>query len=154
MLSKLICGRSCHFLLNSFLSNDPTSILSFRRHCDVALFDPSSCFVKIMFNSFHLQSECCPNYIILIPSLSCFNRSVISIIPLLTGVSSKCFHFAKFILLPSISNRSVVVIDLYRSLYISFLPECLHVLLVHCNPFLMSFNLQGSSNVPCSSFLT
>ena len=50
-----------------------------------------------MFNSFHLQSECCPNYIILIPSLSCFNRSVVSIIPLLTGVSSKCFHFAKFI---------------------------------------------------------
>ena len=83
----------------------------------------SSHLVKIMFNSFHLQSECCPNYIILIPSLSCF-------------------------------NRSVVVIDLYRSLYISFQPECLHVLLVHCNPFLMSFNLQGSSNVPCSSFLT
>ena len=46
-----------------------------------------------MFNSFHLQSECYPNYITLIPSLSCF-------------------------------NRSVVVIDLYRSLYISFQPEC------------------------------
>ena len=107
-----------------------------------------------MFNSFHLQSECCPNYIILIPSLSCFNRSVVSIIPLLTGVSSKCFHFAKFILLPSISNRSVVVIDPYHSLYISFLPECLDVLLVHCNPFLMSFNRQCSGNVPSSSFLT
>ena len=26
-----------------------------------------------------------------------FNRSIVSIIPLLTGVSSKCFHFAKFI---------------------------------------------------------
>ena len=76
-----------------------------------------------MFNSFHLQSECCPNYIILIPSLSCF-------------------------------NWSVVVIDLYRSLYISFQPECLHVLLAHCNPFLMSFNLEGSRDVPCSSFLT
>ena len=106
-----------------------------------------------MFNSFHLQSECCPNYIILIPSLSCFNRSVVSTIPLLTGVSSKCFHFAKFILLPSISNRSVVVIDLYHSLYISCQPRCLHLLLVHCNPFLMSFNLQGSRDVPCSSFL-
>ena len=69
----------------------------FRRHCDVALFNPSSCFVKIMFYSFHLQSQCCPNYIILIPSLSCFNRSVLSIIPLLTGLSSKCFHFAKLI---------------------------------------------------------
>ena len=39
-----------------------------------------------MFNSFHLQSECCPNYIILIPPLSCFDRSVVSIIPLLTEV--------------------------------------------------------------------
>ena len=72
-----------------------------------------------------------------------FNRSVC---PLL-----KFFHFIKSFIS---FNRSVVVIDPYRSLYISFLPECLHVLLVHCNPFLMSFNLQGSSNVPCSSFLT
>ena len=77
-----------------------------------------------MFNSFHLQSEYCPNYIILNPSISCF-------------------------------NRSVVVIDPYSSWCISFQPECLHVLLVHCNPFfLMSFNLQGSTNVPCSYFLT
>lgn len=50
----------------------------------------SSC--QVLVNSFHLQSECCPNYIILIPSLSCFNRSVVSIIPLLTGLSSKCFQ--------------------------------------------------------------
>ena len=57
----------------------------------------SSHLVKFMFNSVHLQSECCPNYIILIPSLSCFNRSIVAIIPLLNGVSSKCFHFAKFI---------------------------------------------------------
>ena len=28
-----------------------------------------------MFNFFRLQSECCPNYIILNPSLSCLNRS-------------------------------------------------------------------------------
>ena len=38
--------------------------------------------------------------------------------------------------------------------FISLLPECLDVLLVHCNPFLMYFNLQGSRDVPCSSFLT
>ena len=37
---------------------------------------------------------------------------------------------------------------------ISFQPEYFLVLLVHQNPFLMSFKLQGSSNVPCSSFLT
>ena len=55
----------------------------------------SSHLLKFMFNSFHLQSECCPNYIILIPSLSCFNRSVVSIIPLLTGVSYKCFQFCQ-----------------------------------------------------------
>ena len=93
-----------------------------------------------MFNSFHLHPECCPNYIILISSLPCFNRSVVAIIPLLTRVLFKCFHLAKFILSPAISNRSVVVIDPYHSLYISFHPECLHVLLAHCNPFLMSFN--------------
>ena len=57
----------------------------------------SSHLVKFMFNSFHFQSERCPNYTILFPSLSCFNRSVVSIIPLLTRVSSKCFLLAKFI---------------------------------------------------------
>ena len=36
-----------------------------------------------------------------------FKWRVVSIIPVLTGVSSKCFHFAKFIFLPFISNRSV-----------------------------------------------
>ena len=35
---------------------------------DVSSWQVSSHLVKIMFNSFHLQSECCPNYIILIPS--------------------------------------------------------------------------------------
>ena len=38
MLFKFNCGRSCHFLLRSFLSNNLASILSFRRHCDDALF--------------------------------------------------------------------------------------------------------------------
>ena len=32
-----------------FCSVDTTSILSFRRHCVVVLFNPSSCFVKIIF---------------------------------------------------------------------------------------------------------
>ena len=135
--AKIICGRSCHFLLNSFISNDLASILSpegfvmllfsiiisncedcflfmlinltgvlcpllkffssyqvlhlfstgvlseiFLTPCAILLIVPeavccwfrqvSSHLVKFMFNSFHLQSECCPNYIILIPSLSWF----------------------------------------------------------------------------------
>ena len=129
--NHLVLSRSCNF---SFLIR-LTGVLSeiFLSHCAILSIVPeavccqfhqvSSHLVKIMFNSFHLQSECCPNYIILIPSLSCF-------------------------------NRSVVVIDLYHSFCISFLLECLHVLLVLGNTFLMPFNLQGSSNVPCSSFLT
>ena len=83
----------------------------FRRHCDVALFNPSSCFVKIMFNSFHLQSECCPNYIILIPSLSCFNRNVVSSAQVLFALSS----------LASLSTGVLSEFVLPRS---SFLTEC------------------------------
>ena len=51
------------------------------------------------------------------------------------------------------SNRSVIVIDPYRSLYISFQPECLHVLLVHCSRHSKLCKLQGSHGVPCFSFL-
>ena len=54
-----------------------------------------------MFNSFHLQSECCPNYVILVP----------------------CF---------------------------SFLPVCFHINFDPLSSCFMSFNLQGSRNVPCS----
>ena len=53
--------------------------------------------------------------------------------------------------LPSIYNRSVVISDLYRSLYISFQPECLHVLLVHCNLFSLVFQPIRFSQ--CSLFL-
>ena len=79
---------------------------------------PTSCSIPSIYSHSAVQI-----YISLIPSLSCF-------------------------------NRSVIVIDPCRSLYILFLPECLHILLVHCNPFLMSFNLKVFRNVPCSSFLT
>ena len=47
--------------------------------------------VKFMFNSFRLQSECSPNYIILNPSLTCFNRSVFNIhLALQPRVFSQC----------------------------------------------------------------
>ena len=52
--------------------------------------------------------------------------------PFTVGVLSKLYHYYSFSIL---FNRSVVVIDPYHSLHTSFLPECLHVLLVHCNPF-------------------
>ena len=171
MLSKLICGRSCHFLLHSFIpmfyllfflpgawwccylhsssrlwgpcsfhANHLTGVLchllNFFSSYQVFLLVFNSSGGRVLLisssiipssqvhvNSFHFLLECCPNYITLIPSLSCF-------------------------------NRSVVVIDLYRSLYISFQPECLHVLLVHRNHFCLSFTLQGSCNVPCSSCWT
>ena len=107
-LAGVSCFHSSSLILSSFVSFlnrraaeiflTPCAILSLVPEAVCCQFHRvSSHLVKIMFNSFHLQSECCPNYIILIPSLSCFNRSVVSIIPLLTGVSSKCFLFAKFI---------------------------------------------------------
>src|SRR3954471_2817597 len=103
-----------------------------------------------------------------------FNRSVVTIIPLLTGVSSKCFHFAKFIFYSSISNRSVVSSLQYRIILSSFhlfstgvlskfCHSCSltissyrggHILFVREALISMSFNLQGSHNVPCSSLLT
>ncbi len=80
-----------------------------------------------------------------------FCQDHVQFLSFIVGVLSNLDHPYFFSIL---FNWSVVIIDPYHSLYISFLPECLHVLLVHCNPFLMSFNLQGSSNVPCSSCLT
>ena len=103
-----------------------------------------------MFNSFQLQSEYCPNYIILIPSLSCFNRSVVSIIPLLTGVSSKCFHSVKFMFYsfsflpeccPKFCHSCSLAISLYRCGHMLSVGEAL----ISC---------LSSRNVPCSSLLT
>ena len=70
----------------------------------VSSFQVSSHFVK--FNSFHLQAECCPNYIILIPSLSCFNRVLCPFAQVLFALSS----------LASLFNRSVVWI--FSSLFL------------------------------------
>ena len=80
VLSKLICGRNCHFLLRPFYPNNLASILLFWRHCDVALFThhlalsrscsfrayPFNQSVVFSFKFFHLvkfclsfQPECC-----------------------------------------------------------------------------------------------
>ena len=55
-----------------FYSNDLSSISLFRRHCDVALFNPSFCSVKIMLLSFAYP----------------FNRSVVSSAQVLFILSS------------------------------------------------------------------
>ena len=114
LLNRSAAWNRSYPLCHSFNSSGG-SVLSFSSSI------PSSCQIHVQF--LPLQSECCPNYIILIPSLYCF-------------------------------NWSVVVIDIYHSMYISFQPECLHVLLVHLNHFCLFFNLQGSRNVPCSSLIT
>ena len=82
------------------------------------------------------------------------NRSVVSIIPLLTGVASKCFHFAKFIFYVLHFQSQC-----YRSWSLSSLVHFVSTGVLACTscslqPFSYVFNLQGSSNVPCSSCLT
>ena len=97
MLSKLICGRSWHFS-SLFFSSQQSSFYSFVPEALWCCFlQPSSCFIKDhvllmivhltgvscpLFKFSHLikfcvpsQMECCPNYIILNPSLSWINRS-------------------------------------------------------------------------------
>ena len=48
----------------------------FRRQCVVGFHQVSFHLLKFMFNSFHLQSECCPNYIIIIHSYLVSTRVV------------------------------------------------------------------------------
>ena len=53
------------FILRSIHSNYLTIMHCFRRLCDVALFDQSSCFVKIMYFSFLIR----------LARVSCFHSS-------------------------------------------------------------------------------
>ena len=126
MLSKLICGPSWHFLLHSVI---PIIYLLF--FLPVALW-------------------CC-----YLHSSSPIEDRVLFMLIHLTGVSCPLFKFFSSYQVSHLFSTGVLSeFDLSCSLFISFQPECLHLLLVHCNPFLMSVNLQGSRNVPCSSFLT
>ena len=84
MLSKFICGKSCHFLLRPFYPNNLASILSFRRHCDVALFtnhlvlSRSCSFRAYPFNQSVVSSL---QVLFILSSLaSLFNRSVARIL--------------------------------------------------------------------------
>ena len=118
------------FILRSIHSNYLTIMHCFRRLCDVALFNPSSCFVKIMFNSFHLQSECCQNYItpihsylvstrvVAIPSCSLCSSFTALQPPTLTWCS--LFLFSTGML--SISFNSIVLFfqDFNLSMFIGF----------------------------------
>ena len=64
-----------------------------------------SCQLHVQF--LPLQSECCPNYIILMPSLSCFNRSVVSSAQVLFVLSSlaSCFNQSACIYFMSIATH-------------------------------------------------
>ena len=68
------CQRSCSFHAYPF------------NRSVVSSFQVSSHLVK--FNSFHLQAECCPNYITLIPSLSCLTGVLCPFVQVLFALSS------------------------------------------------------------------
>ena len=70
----------------------------------VSSFQVSSHLVK--FNSFHLQVECCPNYITLIPSLSCLTGVLCLFAQVLFALSS----------LANLLNRSTA--QSYSSLFL------------------------------------
>ena len=78
--------------------------------------------------------------------LSCQDRVWFVLIHL-TGVSRPLFKYplilSRSCSIPSISNRSVFVFDLYRFVCSFFQPECLHVLLVHCNLYSYVFQPTG-----------
>ena len=110
-----------------------------------------------MFYSFHFQSECCPNYINLFLSLSCFNRSGFEFY-LVHYTLDSCFCNLQvlFILssLASLFNRSVVRI--WYSLFLIYLVSTRVISIPSC-PLCSSFialQLQGSHDVPCFSFLS
>ena len=118
MLSKFNCGRSCHFLLRSLYHNDLVSILSFRRHCVVVLFN--HLLVLSRSCSFHD----CPFNRSVVPSfqvlssyqvLPTFSTGVLSEIfltpcPILLIVSEAvCCDFIKYLLILS-SSYSILLL--------------------------------------------
>ena len=120
MLSKFNCGGSCHFLLRSFHSNDLASILSFQRHCDVALFDPSSCFLK---------------------------DHVLSLLIHSTGVLWNLFKFfSSYQVVLLFSTEVLTKFFLSRSLSISFQPEWFQSLSRPLSSWFSSYSLFLLSN--------
>ena len=105
-----------------FYFNYQSSISLFRRHCDVALFNPSFCSVKIMLLSFAYP----------------FNRSVVSPLQVLFILSS----------LASLFNRSVVRI--WSSLFLVYLVSTRVFLIPSC-PWYSSFIALQPPRFTCSS---
>ena len=124
--SQDLFGRSWHFLLISPISIiyllffcfggivmllSSTLLLVLSGSCSfhaypfnrsvVSSFQVSSHLVKIMFSSFHFQSKCCPNYISLIPSLSCLTECCV-------------YH--------SSSNRTLIQVLSFCQVHILYLP--------------------------------
>ena len=78
----------------------------------------SSC--QVLVNSFHLQAECCPNYIILRPTLSCFNRSIVP----LCSSSFRLFKLCISFQLGCCLNLFVLITLPYRSAFNFVLLRC------------------------------
>src|SRR4051812_24069875 len=109
-----------------------------------------------MFNSFHFQSECCPNYIILIPSLPCltgmldyhssFNRSLIQV-PSFCQVQILFLPFPTRVLYHLFNNFSFYLV------FFSFLPEWFQYLPCHLTSWFSSYpRFLLSNGVFSSSF--
>ena len=121
-----------------------------------------------MFNSFHLQSECCPNYIILIPSFggnvmllssliisNCEDR-VLFVLIHLTGELCHLFNYFSsyqvFLLFFNSSGGRVLLISSSiipsSQVHVQFLPFTVGVLpkLYHSYSFLSRFNQSGSNS--------
>ena len=92
-LKRSAVGNLSYPLCHSFISSGGNVLL-------ISSSILSSCQDHVQFLPFTVGvlSKLYHSYFILF--LSCFNRSVVAIIPLLIRVSSKCFLFAKFIFYP------------------------------------------------------
>ena len=120
MLFKFYCGRRCHFLPNSFFSNDLSSILSsggfvmllsltnhlvLSRSCNFFLSYPFSRSVVFSFEFSHLIKFC------LLPQPECCLKSFLPLVPFFHQFRRQCV--VKFIEYPLILSRSCSILSIF-----------------------------------------